>query len=81
MPEIPQILDLNVETYKTAFSNVWSYATRLLAGPMFRHYTDHTIEHSQRVILSASALIDEISSVICSEAFARYELQETNHGG
>jgi hypothetical protein len=29
----------------------------MLAEPMFRHYTDHTIEHSQRIILLASDLI------------------------
>jgi hypothetical protein len=57
MPRVPQNLTLRIEKYKTAFDSVWSYASDMLARPMFRHYTDHTIEHSQRVIFLASDLI------------------------
>jgi len=57
MLEIPQNLTLSTERYKVSFEAVWNYVSDDVKVPMFRHYTDHTIDHSTRVILLASDLI------------------------
>lgn len=57
MKNIPKELALTNEEYQASFERIWAHATRRLAEPNFKHYTDHTIKHSERVIDLAAMLL------------------------
>lgn len=55
--EIPQNLDPG-EEFKVALGSVYTSAEKLLQSPKHFHYTDHSIEHSKRILEIISLLLE-----------------------
>ena len=61
MFDIPYNLSLNDNEYYSVLSIVYIQVEKLLKNPLHIHYTDHSIEHSIRIVNIISKIIENIN--------------------
>lgn len=84
--QIPNNLNLNNEEYKNIIFTVYSMASKILNNPIHIHFTDHSINHSERMLNIIDKLLkipqiltdEEKFILICAVILHDIGMQETN---
>jgi hypothetical protein len=74
MIKLPNSLDISDTSLTTSLSRVYEYALEILAHPIDIYFTDHTIEHSQRILTLIGKLLDLNSKNIVLNDTEKYVL-------